>query len=654
MSSLAETHQLLAHEGRKVLRAAEAALKGALESSLSITDFVIVKSDSTSAVCDALKSSEVRELLRRARMSHRVLQDAGRAAAISSWLVQGDRCVVAMLAGSTAEACHAELTSLPALPQGGSLAIVLETSPHDVAVRPLLCEAGMPVLEVGSPESLRDAMEGALRLSRGAGRACVITVERHVMCAAASLSMRPNLHAEHLPAGPPRRSGQRSDDLGGPLRIARRLELNRSRALPSPGERAEVGFVTVGQADRSLRRLEVILGVERRLPTLHLSLVSPPDEAAMERLLLRCRTVVVLEPPGSVVETAALRLAARLTSEGQATAHVISLDSGESIHPYAGLHPSRLARELGALLQPVLSGMPLQARLSDAPPLLQFAPNLPKLGESGQVLSLRDVAVRVAQTPMEEEEHAEDADEPTRWLIDGMSSGPTEGRLVVIECWGKSEMKQRGAAAISQAAKDGGSWIMLVAAGSPPHGRDLERWIGGVMPAGAKRSRVLRRSGFAGLELQRAVRECSRHQGLSVIVVDDGPPARFDPAALQERVHDIDRDGYVRTRRIIWPADAACVIRQPTDLRKQQFRAVDEAIGERAAFNVDAVPLRWPPSMGAKIRPLVEQVEVTRTKPPRRGATIESLEQPEFKHANQPVWYASLAGVRGGVPGVVG
>ena len=61
MSSLAETHQLLAHEGRQVLRAAEAALKGALESSLSITDFVIVKSDSTSAVCDALKSSEGRE-----------------------------------------------------------------------------------------------------------------------------------------------------------------------------------------------------------------------------------------------------------------------------------------------------------------------------------------------------------------------------------------------------------------------------------------------------------------------------------------------------------------------------------------------------------------------------------------------------------------
>ena len=133
------------------------------------------------------------------------------------------------------------------------------------------------MLEATSVTHIRDSIEHALRLSRAARVPAVMLVDREILQSMASIRILPNRVGDGPPAGPPRRRGLRWDEVGGPLRIARRLELNSIRAMPSPGERSAIGFIVAGPAERSMRRIEVILGVEGRVPTLHLAVSNPLD-----------------------------------------------------------------------------------------------------------------------------------------------------------------------------------------------------------------------------------------------------------------------------------------------------------------------------------------------------------------------------------------
>ncbi len=140
-----------------------------------------------------------------------------------------------------------------------------------------------------------------------------------------------------------------------------------------------------------------------------------------------------------------------------------------------------------------------------------------------------------------------------------------------------------------------------------------------------------------------------------MLIVEDGPPQRFDAATFDRELEEVDRVGYQVTQKLVWPADRACVIRQPSVLRQRDQWAVHEAVSSRATIGVETIPLRWPPRFAARVQPIVEQIEVERSRAPSRGVRAgESPGQPEFLHAENPVWYAHLAGLRGSVPGVVG
>ncbi|MBT5658286.1 MAG: hypothetical protein HOI89_10940 [Phycisphaerae bacterium] len=658
-------HPLQQHDGVGILTAAEAAFKAVLESDAGITRFIVTQSRATRSLLRMLNRDEVRELIRRHRVVDRVMDDAGRALELARWDARDGRRIVIVATGPTAVPGLRSLERFAETPLGESeaVAVLLEDPGNASEIRPRIIAAGLPMIEATGVGHVRDAIEQALRLSRSARMPCVIVAEREIFHASATIEFRPNRIGDQAPAGPPRKRGPRWEEVGGPLRVAHRLELNHSRSMPSPGEQAEVGFVVTGQGDRALRRLEVILGVEGRLPTVHLAVTHPLDEAVLERLMLRCRSVVVIEPPGQTIETSLVRIAQRLTQDGRVPALVWGEMLPDDSRSPRLVHPSPLARAFAPLLDGVVSGTPLASRLNQPPPPVPIHLQQPRFGDRGHAAELRahiESAMAALQAEHTEDDDADDdvdtAIEPVRWLMDGQWFGPAEGRTVVNEVWTESNFRRVGAAAVRQAAHAGSAWFIVLAAGPPPSGVDLEGLVAGAIPADrAEHVRVIRRRGGMPGEVRRALRDASAFIGLTVVIVEDGPPARFDVAFIEHAIRAIDRVGYQESQRITWPADRACVIRQPSDMKRRELIAVEEAAAAKTTFVVDTLSVRWPPRLGGRVHPLVEQVEVHRTQPPRRG--LESSDppgQPEFLHANQPVWYAHLAGLRGGGAGVVG
>ncbi len=648
------------HEGVAVLSAAEAVLKGVLEGEAVVHRMLVTDGRSTGRFQKSLEHGDVRDLLRKHRLVCRVVGDAGRAIELAQWNATEGRHVVALVGGPTVTASIQALERIGNFGGAESMALFMELPGGSTGSRARIAAAGLPLLEASCVESLRGSVEHGLRISRGASAPCVIAVSPEIMQSEESLTLRPNRMADQPPAGLPRTRGPRWDEMGGALRIARRLELNISRSMPSPGERAELGFVTVGSADRTLRRLETLLGVERRLPTLHLRMTHPIDDAAIERLLRRCRTVVVLEPPGQLVELALVRIAQRMGRDAMDPALVLGHSLLYETDAKHLLHPSPMARILSPLIQTVVTGPSLESRLAEPSPPLPLHLEPYRFGDSAHAEELRELLVGMieAESDTSDEEDAPDqtgqTEHPVRWMVQGKWVGPIEGVTVHAEFWGASRFRRSGAAAIRQAAVDGGTWLLVIAAGPPPQGRELERLVGGMVPGErAGQTRIVRRSGRAPAEIQRSMREASTADGLTVLIVEDDLPTRFDASTMEHALAAVDRIGYQHTQRVAWPADRACVIREPSDLRQRELRMVDEAIAEGTTMSVGPISLRWPPRMSGRVQPLAEQVEVVRTSPPTRGIRGDDVPgQPVFEHASQPVWSAHLAGFRGGSPGL--
>ncbi len=142
-----------------------------------------------------------------------------------------------------------------------------------------------------------------------------------------------------------------SSEAATPINLCRRLELNRQRTLPSPGEQVEVGFVTVGGSDLSLKYLISELQLLGRVPMLNIRLVHPIDRIPVERLLSRCRHVVVLEPRPGEVEQEIIRVAQSMRRDGQEVASIwgkelppIDPEQMPVTVPVNAIHPSIVAR----------------------------------------------------------------------------------------------------------------------------------------------------------------------------------------------------------------------------------------------------------------------------------------------------------------------
>ncbi|MCZ6836796.1 MAG: hypothetical protein O7G85_13555, partial [Planctomycetota bacterium] len=424
-------------------------------------------------------------------------------------------------------------------------------------------------------------------------------------------------------------------------------------------------FITIGTANRSMKHIAHVFSLQGRVPVLNLGLVHPVDEPAIERILTRCEQVVVLEPRPGTIELSVLRVAEALRRQGEQIASVwgerLPPDEQGMTHEMNSdedLHPSVLVRKISHLLAQVRGGASIKANLTADPPgeFIKVPPRTAAVG-SDAVLSVVRQMLRNAERWLRDEAPLEERDiEPTSLAIDGRLPETTSTRIVQVETWGHRRFQLEGQAALIQATKDVRPWIFVVCESAQSDGQDFERIARSAVPS-EQASRVKIEIGNLDDQnaLEAMLHEAVLSEGLFVLIVRDGPPARYDVAAIETSMQEIDRLGYRPNQRIVRPVDYACTLQYAAPDLTEDRLDVREPKAIETTLVVDRQSRRAGSGFRIRLRPLSEQIEVIRTRPPARiwrNMTPSRLPLPKPIHGNQPQWRAHLAGFRNLPPGV--
>ncbi|MHC5026460.1 MAG: hypothetical protein ACYTGR_06830, partial [Planctomycetota bacterium] len=554
------------------------------------------------------------------------------------------------------------------LPDGAALIVLLHDDPAlpgTACPREAARRLGIACLEPGTLEQLRDAIEQTLYLSR-AGRAPVaLVVHDQVLRSADTIPIGPNRVAEGIDAlialRLARSRTSRRLQASGTLRTARRLELNEFHGRPSPGERVPVGFIAVGPAVRTIRHLTWIFKLVGRVPVLQLRVLDPLDPAVLDRMLTRCEQVVVLEPRPGSIEDRLLASAEKLRRAGRPVASIWGRvlppdgDEQESVRATPDdLHPSILARKIIHLLHAVRPLLHVASQLIPVPPAvgMELPPRGAGIGQHAAMGVLRR-SLESLEEWLEEGSVLEERGIPrTRLARDGVVPPDPPGRLVITEVWPSGRFQDDGISAVRQATRAERPWIFIVCDFGSEDTQDLERLARGVVPEErAERVRLVTARIDETEALQAALQEAACEERLTLLVVRDGPPPRYDVGAQERSLAEIDRLGFEPQQRLIRQADFACAPRHDQESAADMPPSRDP---DRLAtvFTAHTLPRRAAGRVRATIRPLLESVEVVRTRPPvQTGRGDRGLPVPTPVHAGQGQWRAHVAGLRGALPG---
>jgi hypothetical protein len=656
-------------EGLALLWAAEAITKGALEAE---TDIGLITGPRGRLIGGF--SPTIAGLLREHGVRIAFASDSSRAVTLALQAAQSARGAVALVPNELLDDTMPELARAMRQPlnRGGSICVLLEDLPRE---QPSSCprraarRLGMPCIEAADVAGLRDAIDYALLLSRAGRCPCGLVVHSSVLRSADTMELRANrvgrvvevLHAR-------RRRRVRIGKIGeggggaGVLRLARRLELNRFRAMPSPGERAAVGFITVGPADAALLHLTHIFGLHGRVPLLQLQLIYPVDEAAVERMLSRCQQVIVLEPRPGTIEGDILAIAEQVRHGGGQPAQVwgraVPPDEQGVRHALASdddLHPSVLARKITHLLHAIRPSVRVASQLEPTPPEVAAPPaRSVEVGSQAALEVVRRLLRDVDQwlrerAPLDEREIA-----PTALAIDGVEPGGKEVRIVLCETWDHRRFQRDGVQAVVQASRDDRPWMFIVCENAGEEIRDLERLARGAIPAERTDRVTLETANFNDLvALRDLLREATLNDRLTIVIVRDGPPPQYDASAIDGAMTEIDRLGFEPRQRLVQSVDEMCAIGVA---RGEDAEESGPHRGRtlRSEFTVEPVAERVAARFRLRVRPLLEEVEVVRVRPPTsrwRAEGSAKLPTPQAVHARQPSWRVHVAGFRGGAPG---
>jgi hypothetical protein len=504
-------------------------------------------------------------------------------------------------------------------------------------------------------------VEQALRMSR-AGR-CPIGIVAHVRLLRMldTLETRPNRVLSTMDAvlaRRRRRRGPRFAETGGALRMARRLELNLARAMPSPGERVAIGFITVGPADAALAHIVHVLELTGRVPVLQLGLIHPVDESSLERLLCRCEQALVLEPRPGSMESAVLAVAEALRRRGARPASIWGLTvpapdgTHLSMQRDEALEPSLLVRRIVHLLLSVRPTLQVAMQLAADPPpaTAPIPPRGEEVGPAAETAALRRLLADVDQSVRDAAAMRERGSAVSALALDGVDPPGFSGRVVVVELWMTARFMLEGAGAIAAAAAGERPAMLLVGGLGSGDSQELERLARGMTP-GERADRV--RIEIGNLADPAALRERMLAAALAdlvtVLLVRDGPPARFDVDSIERGLAEIDRLGYQPLQRIVQPTELACTLEPEAGEELSALRG-REVAAVRSALSVHDLPERFGGQVRLRIRPLVEQVEVVRTRAPAapwRRPEAARLPLPQPVHGRQALWRAHVAGYRG-------
>jgi indolepyruvate ferredoxin oxidoreductase beta subunit len=285
----------------------------------------------------------------------------------------------------------------------------------------------------------------------------------------------------------------------------------------------------------------------------------------------------------------------------------------------------------------------------------QAPPRGATIGAAAALRHLRRVATEVD----EQMRAAAPAGEASRAIVvDGRRTTAEVGQYVMLETWDASAFERDGIAALRQAARDDRVGIFMVYAGDAERGQDLARLVRAAIPADRADRVVIDTANVVdGEELHERCRAAAHGRGLTVIVVEDGPPPRFDVGAIERSFADIDRLGFEPLQKVVWSLDRACAVRQPVEDEGPDPDAGQDHPAMRTELRVTAREGADDQAPRLRARPLLEQVEVLRTRPPVQGWRRDAaarLPLPEILHRQAGRWRMHVAGLRGDGPGLVG
>jgi hypothetical protein len=656
-------------EGFAHCTAVEAIAKGALESELPIAVIAGSRRAPFEPLARVAPDESIQRLLHRHGLEIVITSDAVRGLAVALRQTRNNRCGVALIPNESLPHLLLPLQAalpLPRLPEAG-LVLVVEDAPDTnpaICPRRLLGDLPIPIIEPATLDDLRSAVEQAARLSRAGQCPVAIVAHSSLLRATDSLEAEPNRVIRRM------RHTTRIGETTDLLRMARRLELNRLVALPSPGEREPLGLICVGATFTAATYLLSELRLLGRVPMLKLGLAKPIDHSVITRLLARCDRVVLLESrPGAVageVLDAAERERAAGERFGQLWCGEVPAAEGEgervgerwSFADGEAVRPSALARKLVHMLHQLRPHHQVAARLAPAPAEYERIPVPPRgerYGSAAAAEYVRSIFVEadaLVRAELPDEGHADLR--TTALAMDGVQPMGEWDRAVIAETWDRRRFAVEGVGAVRQAAREARPRVAVVPDVGGDDDIDLERLASAAVPADAAARvtiRVVDLNDRAGL--RESVRQAALLDGVTILIARDGPPPRRDAAGIERTMTEIDRLGFTPNQRLTWPVDVACELRPPTTewLIERGLNRGSEEIesswftepaGASARFRISA-------------RPLLEQVEIVRTRPPApmwRAADGERVAPPRPLHAQQGAWRAHCAGFRGEQPGL--
>ena len=535
MTEGAEVSLLGRHDGTAVLRAPEALVKGALECTGHVARLTWAQSETSRDLAELLADPVEREVLGMHRLAVAMAPDAQRAVTMGlAACAEGGLHVVLALGRGGLHLASALLNR--ALPQGAGIVVAMDL-PH--AERSAVLGLGVTVLEPGCICGIRDAVEPSLRMSRAAKRPVIIAIDADTLRSGGSVNLRPN-HGSSTP----RREGSRHramrwDRSESPIRMGRRLELNTFRELPSPGEVAPIGFITVGAGDGLLQLVLQEDAHATKHPVLHLGLSWPVDEAAVARILLRCRRVVVVEQGGEGIANAVRVIADTQRLGGEDVASITSAPSLGTPAAYRlwcqrALDLAGLDRVLPAL--DVLEPPHVDVRT---------------MGPQAMRMRVQDRLRTVL-------EHWASANESIGVHLDGLPVGNAGDSTINVETWTASGFRTGGAAAVRQTLDGAGTCLHVIVAGAPPRGVMIERLAAAFVPPElALAPVVLRVPVDDEAVVTRAVQDAMERQGTTLLVLAD-VDGRWDVDARERQAAETDRSGFRPLQRIVQGVERFC------------------------------------------------------------------------------------------------
>ncbi|MBL9121934.1 MAG: hypothetical protein JNL80_18655 [Phycisphaerae bacterium] len=679
MTQLAAHVPFLARaEGFAHCTAVEAIAKGALESELPIAVIAGSRRMPFEALGRVAPDEPIQRLLHRHGLEITVTADAVRALAMALRQTRNNRCGIALVPNESLPYVISPLQAalpLPRLPEA-ALVLVVEDAPDTVPAlcpRRLLGSLPIPIIEPATLDDLRAAVEQATRLSRAGQCAVAIVAHASLLRSTDTLQAEPNRMVDAIDAAAIIRRMRQSARIGETndlLRMARRLELNRIVALPSPGEREPLGLICVGATFTAASYLLGELRLMGRVPMLKLGLARPLDGSVVTRLLARCDRVVLLEPRPGAIAPDVLEAAERGRGMGERLGELWTGkvpppeddDRGADGWSFAdgeAVRPSALARKLLHLLHQLRPHHQVASRLAPAPAdheRINVPPRGEQYGPAAAAELVRAILIEADALVRAELPGESGADVRTTALaIDGVQPMGEWDRTVIAEVWDRRRFAVEGVGAVRQAAREARPRVVVVPDIGGDDDIDLERLASASVPADSA-ARVLIRSADLNDRsgLREAIRQAAQGDGVTIIVGRDGPPARRDASGIERALSETDRLGFTPNQRLTWPVDVACELRPPTTewlIERGLDRGSEEIVGSWFLEPAGAST-----RFRLSARPLLEQVEIIRTRPPApmwRAADSERLAPPRPLHAQQGAWRAHCAGFRGDQPGLV-